>query len=552
MGSPTIAFRVIPGVGVPEADPDGVSTGEQVLAWLTEHDVVQRMKNRIDNTLAAFDRGSRIKGLIEIALVGTGKGDNPDQARASSEKRDTVMRDPEAFHASAKAVLERAAVNPRSGTRRPTVAEVDDLINRHQEMWNAQILQWVLDTAHSPDPKRRIDPSAPEWPGTYTARVQHSAEYGKILVLTYEPGRFDMLGYVRERAGMGPDSEPGLLDFNTAAQASMINEWGGGSETVDPRFERLNDALLTDAGFSLTDLIGVWMVIHEECPAGQLTMKSEDRIQTLYDPARGERHGRAGKAFQALTMRCDTLTLDDLSGANREQEVSLTTHPILHTEHGYWIVPEFVIHAGNRYLTDLRFGDWPATKKALETKWPTFARALRGESKTDKTQRELRGAEFEDVVGHHIDALGLPWGCYGSKHGKQHLTPTVRIEGEIDHLVVDSRARIIWVLEDKDKIETGLPWHACNVVREFMRPGGFSDKVAANVDAIRRDPQGVAALVLTDHHLPTPAEGEWEVRSALVIRNGGPMLFFDSRALPHAVLTADMVRAHLRSPSPAP
>jgi hypothetical protein len=105
---------------------------------------------------------------------------------------------------------------------------------------------------------------------------------------------------------------------------------------------------------------------------------------------------------------------------------------------------------------------------------------------------------------------------------------------ELDGICIDEARGRIWVLEAKDRTIAFSPHQLRTAIDEFHEPGGYIDKVEANVDLIRASSANVAAAMGIER-----PDRTWDVQGLIVTRRIEPVAYVGTLRVPFC--TADTV-----------
>lgn len=559
----------------------GRVSAESLAAWFSGDRVVERVLHDLTQTMSRHPRERLLERLLLAGQDFTETSDVPDPSNtASATDLERLGMFPTDYSSAARLAVQRLLMSPpppplrnkrsrkssagggKAGAARQrgtapsdvTAQALMEVIAKTAAFQSACTAQMVLGLS-TDDAKGKIPVGSTAWIGTLTALVlparvdpiteQGDRSAGHLVRCIYLPGSFDLIGYLWESQRRTPEEEPDTTAFIDDISRALSNPALWGTDAIDPTLKRLCEAMRTDAGFDLRDMVMLADALYRDDARLYRVPLSypHDHLAAL-----DQQH--ASSMVAAFTyMTCDRQGLlankhRDQPLRHREHAVRLNTHPIVATRSGYLIAPRLVIRTVTHYLSLTRLGDWPVQQSLWSRQWPTFFGVL-AQSRPGSIKNE-RGAAFERVVADHLVQVGLPM-LHGVNANAR--IGNVVMPGEVDHLVVDYPSRQIWVIEDKDIIEPRTPMAARDCVRSFVAADdGYAVKNQKNVAAIAVDPAGVAShvlercrrthpsLVASQEETSPPPQGSlgdtpghgslqrpWTVRGVLVIRDLGPM-----------------------------
>jgi hypothetical protein len=154
--------------------------------------------------------------------------------------------------------------------------------------------------------------------------------------------------------------------------------------------------------------------------------------------------------------------------------------------------------------------------------------------------RNWSNRHFELQVEQIVADLGLPYRSNLEQH-EAAAAGAPGLDGEIDILACDVAAGRLWVLEDKEHIESASPYSIAQRARRFLKNNGYVDKALAKARTVAAHPDAYAAIACGGA-VPTP-EGGWTVLPVMVTSRIEPAAFPQDResAIPF-VLAQDLGR----------
>jgi hypothetical protein len=286
-----------------------------------------------------------------------------------------------------------------------------------------------------------------------------------------------------------------------------------------PELIGIDSALVGSLGFGLDALLGVpdvltgWPV-ENWAPVGKATADEiceyvTENLAVDVDPG----HLRA--AVEWLTLTAAGLESDLKGGVTEHWELDrrahrLTVRPLVPRADGRLLILPWTSGATRRILignvTDGRL-PWP------EATLPKPVAQALADYRTDRN-RELEAETLAALQVAGFSALG------NVKKAKVLGLPV--LPRELDVVCLDEARRRIWIIEVKDLAVAWSPGQMRNAIDKFNEPGGFTDRMTANIAHLAESASTVAAALGAG-----APDGGWDINGLFVTRRVEPAAFAD-------------------------
>lgn len=458
-----------------------------------------KMAEHIDETISSFEPLSLCSNLgfqVSYGLPAADEAAIRDETNTPTHRPPRYGLDAQSVGMAARVALERAVLAEQLGSRKPNELEIRDLVCAAAVYVEMDVLR---DLASLSRTNGRL--------AMGTLRVRKT---GQLLEVDFRQEAFDLIGYQQLRTLRVRDNDPVDLE------AILAMTYGVPEELSD-----LSEAMVTDLGFELEDLLNVLVI------GVRLNLKRQAQFLAV-DVAhfQGELlpsvSPRALAAFEFLSFSSQFLSLTDLRpSGTRHQRRRVVTHPFLIRGGHLYLIRDIQFEALNRWLTYLLNGDWPVPPPARKKLWPKLDAAI-------TRRRNARGTgAFEPFVESELDDIGLPW---ASTSGQGAQIASALITSEVDAIVVDPDAGLIWVLECKDVTSDQNLRSLQSELDHMLKMHG--KQVTRTVAEVETDPSGVATHLVQSwarRRGPDPAlqavarkvagVSIWRVKAVLVVRD---------------------------------
>jgi hypothetical protein len=216
------------------------------------------------------------------------------------------------------------------------------------------------------------------------------------------------------------------------------------------------------------------------------------------------------RAADWLTLRCAALQGEMLEHWELDRRaVRLASRPLVEPEPGQLLLCPWAASMSRHillgHLSDGRL-PWPqsAVPDAVNKQLHKFRR-----SRNVALEREVIAALAKRP---RLKALG--------NVKKAKVLGLADLPREIDGICLDQDRSRIWVLEAKDRTVALSPHQLRTAIDEFHEPGGYIDKLIANVDLVRASARTVAKALGADQ-----PDRAWQVEGLMVTRRIEPAAY---------------------------
>ncbi|GGM51663.1 hypothetical protein GCM10007977_061750 [Dactylosporangium sucinum] len=283
-------------------------------------------------------------------------------------------------------------------------------------------------------------------------------------------------------------------------------------ERVPPEITGVDSAMRASLGFGVyallcvLDTVANWAVDDDEpvvsVPAAELVAQAAE----LTD---GDLHELTA-AVGWLTLRPAALQGEMLEHWELDRRaVRLASRPLVSVgAEGVFICPWAASMSRRIFLGHLSDGRLPWPQSALPDPVNKQLQAFR-HSRNIALEREIITTLSQRT---HLKALG--------NIKKAKVLGLTTLPREIDGICIDMVQGRIWVLEAKDRTVAFSPHQLRTAIDEFHEPGGYIDRLLANVDLIRAS----ASTVATTMRVENPGRA-WHVQGLMVTRRIEPAAY---------------------------
>jgi hypothetical protein len=158
--------------------------------------------------------------------------------------------------------------------------------------------------------------------------------------------------------------------------------------------------------------------------------------------------------------------------------------------------------------------------------WPDLPRKV---SDAFNDYRAGRNRQLELAVDAILGQLPLT----ATTNIKVHVAAAagLHVTGEVDALAADPERSRLWVCEVKDQSASVSPSRMASLATQFLKPGGYIDRLVQKADDISADSAGWAKFLAASQ-----PEQAWRVLPLMITRQVEPAAFASEPVVPFVVL----------------